>query len=246
MTKNYIPLAILIAGILIAGAAIFVNQSGKPDSGNGDYSQVLSVEEAGEKVIDFINNNILQGRATASLLETLEENGLYKIKFNIEGQEIESYLTRDGKLFFPEAIKLDEIQEPISEKGFTIGDFSISNDEVCKENGKPIVYFFGSESCPYCTWEHPIIEEVAGKFGSEISFHNNMDSDADIDIFSKYSAGGIPTLVLGCKYYRVGAGQQAGEEAETKNLTALTCKLTGNKPEGVCNEVKDLVGQITD
>jgi len=68
-----------------------------------------------------------------------------------------------------------------------------------------------------------------------------MDSDEDTDVFNKYSTGGIPTLVLGCKYYRVGAGVQSGEEQETKDLTALICKLTGSQPADVCEEVHDLI-----
>jgi len=71
-----------------------------------------------------------------------------------------------------------------------------------------------------------------------------MDSQADMDVFRKYSTGGIPTLVLGCKYYRVGSGERAGEEMESKVLTALICKLTENKLVDICNEVQDLISQI--
>jgi len=71
-----------------------------------------------------------------------------------------------------------------------------------------------------------------------------MDSDEDMDVFSKYSTGGIPTLVFGCKYYRVGAGTQSGEEQETKDLTALICKLTGSQPADVCEQVQDLIQEI--
>ena len=80
MTKNSIPVAVLIAGILIAGAVIYINQSGQPESENlAGPGQFLSIEEAGEKVIDFVNNNILRGQTTASLIEILEEDGLYII-----------------------------------------------------------------------------------------------------------------------------------------------------------------------
>jgi len=108
----------------------------------------------------------------------------------------------------------------------------------------PVIYFFGSKDCPHCTWEHPIVEKVAKDFEEYISFHNNMDSDADRDVFSKYSTGGIPTLVFGCKYYRVGSGEGLSEEGESKALTALICKLTENQPLSVCNLVQDLINQI--
>lgn len=249
--QKLIPTAIIIAGVLIAGAVVYTNYPEKPGETPGGIpgetpGEIVSPQEAAERAIDFINQNLLRGRATASLVEALEENGLYKFKFAIEGREMESYITFDGKLFFPEGIDLTEVEPMAQEQGQTIGNFSVTSDEVCKENGKPIVYFFGLEGCGYCKWEHPIIEEVAAKFGGEISFHNNMDTDADREVFQKYSTGGVPTLVLGCKYYRVGAGKSDGEELETKNLTAIICKLTGNKPADVCNQVQDLVNQIED
>jgi len=242
------PILIVIAILIIALVAYF-NQPGK-----GQDIQVLSSQEVSDKVIDFINKEILQGKSTASLIEAVESSGLYKIKFKLEGQEneIDVYASLDGELFFPEAIELAEVEEEPKEsekpvqKGTTVGNFIVNDEEVCHENGKPIIYFFGSERCGYCKWEHPIVEKVALKFGDEISFHNNMDTDADQDILSKYSTGGIPTMVFGCRYSRVGAGQSAGEEGEEKNLTALICKLTDNKPADVCSQVQDLVNQITD
>ncbi len=246
MSKN-IPIAIVIAGIVIAGTIYYVN---KPGEGIGE---VLSSQEAAERAINFINKNILAGETTASLIKVSEEMGLYKIKFSIEEREIESYLTRDGKLLFPDAINIAEEAEEGAEEGAeesakptgtTIGNFSVNNEEICKENDKPIIYFFGSQSCGYCEWEHPVMEAVAEKFEGYIAFHNNMDSDADKNVFQKYSTGSIPTLVFGCRYSRVGAGQSVGEELETKNLTALICKLTNGQPADICSEVQDLIDEI--
>ena len=244
MTKKLIPIAIIIAGVLIAGAVFYLNSPDQDQKEPGETisSEILPPQEAAERAISFINDNILRGAAIASLKDVSEEEGLlyklYKVEFTIEDRELESYITRDGKLFFPEGIKLAEVES------ITIGDFSVGDDEICKEDGKPIVYFFGSENCGYCGWEHPVIKEVAEKFKENIAFHNNMNSEDDMDIFQKYSTGGVPTLVLGCKYYRVGAGTQLGEEKESQYLTALICKLTENKPDEVCNQVQDLISQI--
>ncbi len=248
MDKKLIPVAIIIAGVLIAGGVAYTKFS-ECLSVSGESSiqgKVLPKEEVAEKTIDFINKNILRGQAIVSLGEVLEENGLYKIKIKIQDQEIESYATQDGELFFPEGIKLNEAIPAATEKGTTIGSFKMSDEEICKEEGKPAVYFFGSENCSHCSWEHPIIQEVAAKFEGEIIFHDNMGNQENMDIFQKYSTGGVPTLVLGCKYYRVGSGENEGEETEDKNLTALICKLTGNKPSDTCNEVQDLINQVTE
>jgi thiol-disulfide isomerase/thioredoxin len=129
-----------------------------------------------------------------------------------------------------------------------IGGFVLTGDEVCQEDGKPVIYYFGYAGCPHCTWNHPIMEAVAKKFPTQIAFHDNMDKlDQDQDIQEKYasiSQGAVPFFVFGCKYARLGSGENYGEAEEAKFLTALICKLTDSQPEKVCTPVKDLIDQI--
>lgn len=241
--KNYIPVAIVIvvAVVLVVGSAMYMGKLGPGGK--------VSTKDASAKVLEYVNKSILQGRATATLVgdaELVSGYNLYKIKFSIQGQEIESYLTTDGKMFFPEGIDMTKetpSQSPVAGNS-TIGSFTATTDELLAENGKPIVYFFGSTSCPHCTWEKPIIQKVMAKFSGVISYHENIDSDKDQTVFSKYSTGGIPTIIIAGKYFRVGSGENSGEATETSNLTALVCKVTGNKPEAVCNAVKDVISQI--
>jgi len=129
----------------------------------------------------------------------------------------------------------------------TDGNFLVTDKEICFEDGKPIVYFFGSSSCSHCVWEKPVAQKVFNQFKNEISYHENFDSDKDSDVFIKYSdinPGYVPFLVLGCKYVRMGAGENLGkDDAESKKLeeealTAILCKLTDGKPSTVCNLVK--------
>lgn len=243
----------LLGGLVIGYQGIFSKQLSflvKTAEGEVAIKDSLTAEQVEERMIAYIKEGILgeDGPEISLATTTTFESGVYKLNLKIENSEFASYATKDGKLLFPEAYILEEESiEPdakVEEKNVIQGNFLVSEDEICLENGKPIIYFFGSEGCSYCNWEHPIIEEVAGKFLDYISFHNNMDSDEDMDVFSKYSTGGIPTLVFGCKYYRVGAGTQSGEEQEAKDLTALICKLTGSQPADVCEQVQDLIQGI--
>jgi len=241
--KILIPLAIILAGALIAGNFYYVNKS------KTSKESLASSQETAQKALDYINENLLPEGLTSSLIDVVEESGLYKFRLKIGEKEYPSYVTKDGKiLFLEEGIDLEKAvtvqPETQEEKTPTIGNFLVGKEEICKENEKPIIYFFGSQSCPHCKWEHPIVEKVAKSFEGYISFHNNMDANADTDIFGKYSTGGIPTLVFGCKYYRVGSGEGEGEELESKNLTAIICKLTGNQPSSICNLFQDLINQI--
>lgn len=241
MNNKTIPIAIIIAGVLVAGIVFYTNYS-KDSEG-----EIISAEQAAEKVINFVNEVVLAGEATASLQGVLEENGLYKVKFAVEGQEADWIITRDGKLIFPQTINLDDfIQSGEIEKAeTTIGNFFKTNDAIITEEGKPVIYFFGSETCPHCRWEHPIMKQVATKFNEYISFHDNMDTDADKDVFTKYSAEGyVPTTIIGGVYYRIGSGENLGEKENTDALTALICKLTNNQPAEVCSEVQELINNI--
>ncbi|MDI6882893.1 MAG: thioredoxin family protein [Patescibacteria group bacterium] len=241
--KNLIIL-ILVVVCLVLGGALVYSGSGKKLEKN-----VISPQEAVNLALAYINESILKGQAEASLAgEIAEEGGVYKFQLKVGEQKFFSYVTKDGKVFFPEGIDLEqekaEEEQKVKEKGLTLGNFLATTEEVCQEGGKPIVYFFGSQGCPHCVWEEPVIEEVAKSFGDFISFHNNMDSEVELDIFGKYSQGGIPTIVLGCKYFRVGSGENLGQEEEKKVLTALICNLTGKEPVDVCEKVEDLIREI--
>lgn len=129
----------------------------------------------------------------------------------------------------------------------TVGNFLITDNEVCLENGKPVVYYFGSSSCPHCQWESPVVKKATDKFLGLISFHNNMDSQNDQDIFAKYSdinPGYVPFLVFGCKYARLGSGETDGEAKEIEALSIISCKLTGGKPSSVCESLKEKTSAI--
>ncbi len=244
--KTIIIALIAVVGVLVIGAFVYLDYSGKLGIlGKKNNNQAADGQQIAEKAINYINDNILKGNGAASLINVGEENGFYKIKFSLQGNEMDSYITRDGKFFFPEVINLDQAQPAVAEEtDTTLGSFSISSDEICAEDGKPIVYFFGAETCPHCKWEYPILNAVIEKFKEAVSYHDNKDKETEMDVFNKYSTGGIPTIVIGCKYYRVGSGESGGEEEEIKNLTALTCKITGSNPAEVCDGVKDLINQI--
>lgn len=140
-----------------------------------------------------------------------------------------------------------ETAEPSPAYEKIIGDFLVTNNEICQENGKPVVYFFGSTGCPHCVWEKPVIQKVMKNFEGLVSYHENIDNQNDSAVFQKYqdiNPGYIPFLVFGCKYVRVGSGESIGEEKEIEALITILCKLTKGKPSAVCNSVKDKTSEV--
>lgn len=68
-----------------------------------------SQDQVTKDTLDFVNKALLQGAPVAELKSVSESAGLYNMKLMVSGREIDSYVTKDGKLFFPQAIKVDEM-----------------------------------------------------------------------------------------------------------------------------------------
>ena len=131
--KILIPVSIIVAGLFIAGAFIYINQN---------QGTILSSKEVGDKVIDFINKNIPSAGNAASLISIVEEGSVYKIRLKVGESEYDSYVTKDGKLLFPEGYNL----EPQTEEETTnTGNTAL---EVEKRD-RPDVKLFVMTYCPY-------------------------------------------------------------------------------------------------
>jgi len=136
--KILIPVAIIVAGLIIGGAFIYTNQGKVKNSAN----KVLSAQEATAKALDYINKNVLSG-VTASLTgDVTEENGMYKFRIKVDTQEYVSYVTKDGKLLFPmEGLNLESTPDQAQNGETTTG-------EVQKRD-KADVKLFVMSYCPY-------------------------------------------------------------------------------------------------
>ncbi len=197
--------------------------------------------------IEYINNNLLSSsKATLVNIDSgdIKIDKLYRFTADVNGQKVVSYVSSDGKYLISSdgivdmentLITNDKNQKDVE------GSFKeLSNVNVCEENGKPAIYFFGLASSSDSAWEYPIFKDVVSKFGDAVSFHDNYLSQNglsnDKNVFSRYSTGSIPALIIGCKYYRIGSGESLGETQERGALTKIICRVTGNQPANVCGK----------
>ena len=67
-------------------------------------SQELTLKDAETKATSFVNENLLRPPFLAQLVSSAEANGLYRVTLSVAGQTVDSYLTKDGKLFFPQGL----------------------------------------------------------------------------------------------------------------------------------------------
>ena len=143
------------------------------DSTNPE-SASLTGQAVADKAIEFINQNLLQGQATATLESVVESRGLYNLKLNINGQELDSYATKDGQMFFPQAIDLSEPPEAPQQ----------APPQDIQKTDTPNVKLFTMSFCPYGNQAeeamHPVAELLKDK----------VDVEPHYVIYNNYRGGG--------------------------------------------------------
>ncbi len=75
----------------------------------------ITLTEAETAALSFVNNNLLQPPFEAELTSSEETAGLFKVTLSVAGQQVDSYITKDGKLFFPQGF--DTATDPLATPG---------------------------------------------------------------------------------------------------------------------------------
>lgn len=126
-----------------------------------------------------------------------------------------------------------------------VGTFDEVSEPICKRNGKPVVLMFSTSWCPHCQWARPLFQAAVKNYvksGKIVAHDWELDTNDDTlttaketavpqedkDLYEKYNpSGSIPTFIFGCKYYRVGTGNERSNNtaAEQKEFEDLIDKL---------------------
>jgi len=142
-------IAIAVLAIAVAGL-LYLNYGG--------VSGKMSGDEAATAALGFINTQMLQGQAPAVLDgATTEEHGVYKINIKVGENSFPSYVTKDGKLLFPQVIEVKEstttaadVQTPATAK---------TCEEVQKQE-TPLLEAFVVSYCPYGLQMQRVLLEI--------------------------------------------------------------------------------------
>jgi hypothetical protein len=111
----------------------------------GLSASTLSSQQVGEKVIDYINQNLVQTGTKASLVSVEDTGGVYKIITSYQGQQISVYATKDGRfLFLPQGtIDMTETKTQPTQQT------QEQTQQEVQKTDKPKVELFVMGFCPY-------------------------------------------------------------------------------------------------
>lgn len=119
--KFILPLLIIIC-FFIGRALIYIREERVKED-------ILSPQEAGAIALNYINENFLENRK-ASLIKVEDIGKIYKITLKIDAEQYDSYITKDGKFFFPHG-------------------YEIKKKKGLSKREKPDVKLFVMSYCPF-------------------------------------------------------------------------------------------------
>jgi hypothetical protein len=157
-TKVVLPI-ILVIILAIIGWSTFKKS---------DSAKNLSIDEAKASAEEFINSYLMSPGSKATIQEITEEYGLYKIQVDIMSDVVESYITKDGKLFFPQAFDVEEMSNSANQQA-DANQQAPANVDIPKTE-KPNVELFVMSHCPYGTQIEKGILPVVNALGDKIDF----------------------------------------------------------------------------
>ncbi len=180
----------------------------------------LSKEEAGINTLDFVNKELLQGQSVAKVVSVAEENGLYNLKLSVSGQEVDSYVTKDGKIFFPQAIKISEFglaKQDIVEPTEPVNAEEVSEFVSCLKKADLKIY-----GANWCGWTKKLVTMFGG-FDAVTPIYIECTENEELCSAAKVS--GYPTITI------------AGEKFAGERTFAAFGEATGcTAPTGVVVE----------
>jgi len=176
---------------------------------NGPSLGGLSQKAAAAKAETFVNADLLSGQGGATVKVVSSVGNLYKLQITYQGRNIDSYMTKDGKLFFPQVFDMATstaaaATQPSSATG---AQAPVAN---APKSDKPVVELFVMSYCPYGTQIEKGIIPAVQALGNKIDFKLK---------FVSYTMHGDKENQENLRQYCINKDQGA------KYLSYLTCFL---------------------
>jgi len=205
--KGYVIATWILAGVsilLLIGLILALVLGGKSSAG----VKGISITDAKTQTETYLKS-ISQGQASVDNIT--DEGSLYKLGLTVSGRQYESYVTKDGKLLFPQGI---DMTVPVPAAG---ANTAATTPTVVPKTDKPTVELFVMSYCPYGTQAEKGILPAVRALGDKIDFKVR---------FVSYSMHGEKEIKENLNQYCIETGQP------DKYLKYLACFLNDSVGQG--------------
>jgi hypothetical protein len=146
----------------------------------GLSTSTLSGQQVGEKVIDYINQNLVQSGTKASLVSITDKGSFYQIVTSYQGNQIPVYASKDGTYLFLQGFDMTETKTQPTQQ-----TQEQTQQEVPKTD-RPEARVFIMSYCPYglqfLKAYIPVIELLGNKADLYVNFVDYaMHGDKEIE-----------------------------------------------------------------
>lgn len=169
--KTWLALLVIVAVLVVLG--LITSSSFRKDDKKTitlKPGKTINTEAAKTTAEEFVNKFLMQSGSKATVKEITTEYGLYKLSIDITTDVVESYLSKDGKLFFPQALNIEEISAAKTGTEANTPAPSQPSATVTKKSNQPTVELFVMSYCPYGTQIEKGIIPVLETLGNKINF----------------------------------------------------------------------------
>ncbi len=133
-------------------------------------AKAINPEEAKTKTENFINETLMVEGQSATINSITKEDEFYKMAVDIgQGRVVNSYLSLDGKLFFPQALEVTSKDDAVNDNSANTNSEPVIPENITKAE-TPKVELFTMSHCPFGTQMEKGILPVANLLEDKIDF----------------------------------------------------------------------------
>jgi glutaredoxin len=150
----------LIAGLVVI--ALIVSTVGYFFATSGGGVSVVPPQECGANAISYMNKNIAQANATATLVSVTEKNGVYQIAARYQERNISIYATKDCSLLFTSSYTMKGTATTTP----TVSPTPTVPPEPVKSS-RPATELFVMSFCPFGVQAENVMKPVVDLLGTK-------------------------------------------------------------------------------